>query len=263
MRLTIPGFILGLLLWAVPATAQETLRYDLSQSPLEYRVEIVQDMSVPLPAGKSSQVRTDIKAKMVWTVEAERQGGARVLKLAFSEFATTLTTGDKPAASHEHLESLAPFELIVVLTERGEVQDLVFDSSNPARLRALSLFNDMVVRALPVLPKDAVGTGATWRDTDAKNVESGGTRVSGKLDRKFRLEGTGVVGFSNVGSLETSAEIDDVDIKRVTQIVSEGSARFKAGVLVELSATTEGKTAKTKEFGAAKVRTTVRLRRAP
>ena len=66
-------FLLGIVVWANPLGAQETLRYDLSQTPLEYRVEVTQDMEVPLPAETRSQVRTTIGAKMRWTAERERE----------------------------------------------------------------------------------------------------------------------------------------------------------------------------------------------
>ncbi len=261
MRLSIPWVFLGLLLWVSPSLAQETLRYDLTQTSLEYRVEIGQDMDVPLPSGKSSHVRTDVNAKMVWTLEAERAGGDRVVRLAFSNFQTTLKTGDRPPQPHDHLESLAPFELIIVLNARGEVQDTLFDVSNPARLRALSLFNDIVVRSLPLLPEAAVSPGATWKDQLEREVNDGVVEAKGISSRKFRLESPDTVGYSGVGTLQTSVDVDGTKVARTTRLTSQGSARFKAGILEELSSSASGTSDKSENLGASKVVTTLRMRR--
>jgi hypothetical protein len=261
VRRVTPWLALGLFLWASPLAAQETLRYDLSQPSLEYRVEIAQSMEVPLPGGASSQVRTDVSAKMVWTLEAERDSGDRVVKLAFTDFETRLTTGDREPQRHDHLKSLAPFELIIVLNARGQIQDTVFDVSNPARLRALSLFNDIVVRNFPGLPEEAVAPGATWEDKLEREVKDGSIDARGILARKFRLEAPGTVGFSGVGTLQATVTVDGVAVKRTTQLTSEGSGRFEKGVLEELAASASGSTAKTDQFGASKVLTTVKLKR--
>ena len=260
MRLTTSWLALGIFLWAGPLLAQETLRYDLSQSPLVYRVEIVQDMDVPLPGGESSLVRTDVTATMRWTVEGERPSGERVVKLAFTEFDTHLKTGDRQAQRHDHLEALAPFELIVVMDARGRVRDIVFDVSNPARLRALSLFNDIVVRALPLLPEGAVAPGAVWKDDLSREIKDDEVDAKGVSSRTFRLEAPGTVGFTNLGTLHAEVTVGDERVVRTTRLSTEGSGTFVGGVLQELGATTMGAADKSPLLGPSKVRTTVRLR---
>ena len=252
--------LLSLITWVSPSLAQETLRYDLSQTPLEYAVSVVQDAEVPLP-DSSSQVRTAIKARMRWTAESEREDGSRVVRLRFRDFQTTVTTGARDAESYEYLDSLAPFDIVFTMTSRGEVHGMIGDTTNPARQRALVTFQDLFVGGFVLLAKEPVRPGSTWKTDASGEVDDEGTEARSVIERVFLLESQGVVGFSSTGTLDSTIEVDGKKISRRIRVISEGSARFRDGILMYQSSTWTASSPKTDLLGATKLRTTVRLRR--
>jgi hypothetical protein len=255
------GLLLGVLFWALPCGAQEPLRYDLSRAPFSYDVEIVQSGEISLPAGERSQVRTSIKAKMQWTVGSVRTDGSRVVQFRFSGFDTMVTTRDGKPERYEYLDALAPFDVVVVMTPRGEVRLVEREVSNPARQRVLAMFQDLVVGGFPVLSPEPVIPGATWETQTSKNVSDAEVEARVVRRRVFRLESAGVVGFSSTATLDSIVTVDGRKIDRRTRIVGEGSTRFDSGVIVEQTCSWTASTPGSGLIGAVKLRTTVRVRR--
>ena len=101
---------------------------------------------------------------------------------------------------------------------------------------------------------------APWSHEDKSEVDFGGVLASAVIQRKFRLESAGLVGFSSVGSIDATVDVDGKKVTRRTKVQAEGSATFVDGVIAEQAGSWTTSSEATEALGASKNRTTVRLR---
>lgn len=210
----------GMILLASASLAEaQTLRYSADVGPTRYRRSQT-DHVVQTVAGQEQRV--DIRS--FWRFTAEPRPDPDGLTVRIVHDSLSIVTS---AAASPDLSAVTGQELLVRMTERGEMRDVVLPESLPAAAGRLDL-RTTYGTFYPVLPAEGVDPGDAWSDTVWTRHQQNG----------IDLAVTRINRYTTVGREERSGrEALRIDLEFALSLEGEG---VQQGADVALSGTGSG-----------------------
>jgi len=201
---------------AVPATAEEPLRWKLEEGQ-KFNYNMTQDMSITPPAGPAGPQKMEMRQEMdmTWDVQSVNEQREAIIRQKFNRLKVRMTlppplgaieydsTGEAApvglAALIEPLyKAMTKGEFVLTMTERGEIKDVqvpdevvaaLKNSPGGAAMGEMATpegFKKMISQSALVLPENPPKPNDQWSTTVEMTNPAGGKQI---VENAYRYEG--------------------------------------------------------------------------